>query len=222
MTTPPTSTSGCAAAPGSPVAVLFARADSIYKTMPGCDVWDIERDARQYRGGMPIVAHPPCRAWGVLRHMAKPRVGERELALWAVCMVRIWGGVIEHPAGSLLWREAALPEPGQRDGWGGWTLQAPQYWWGHRCEKETRFYVAGCEPAAAPTIPMRMGHPTHVITQGLRMGEPGWRPRVPNWEREATPPDLAAWLVELARKCKGNTSSTDTVYAAHSSPHAAF
>ena len=28
------------------VAVLFARSDSIYKSMPECDVWDIERDAR--------------------------------------------------------------------------------------------------------------------------------------------------------------------------------
>jgi hypothetical protein len=35
------------------VAVLFARKDSIYKTMPECDVWDIERDAREWPGGMP-------------------------------------------------------------------------------------------------------------------------------------------------------------------------
>jgi hypothetical protein len=46
------------------VAILFARKDSIYKTMPGCDVWDIDRDARNWPGGAPIVGHPPCRAWG--------------------------------------------------------------------------------------------------------------------------------------------------------------
>ncbi|WP_269844875.1 hypothetical protein [Trinickia soli] len=28
------------------VAVLFARADSIYKTLPGCDVWGAERARR--------------------------------------------------------------------------------------------------------------------------------------------------------------------------------
>lgn len=49
------------------IAVLFARQDSIYKTLPGCDVWDIERDARKWPGGCPVVAHPPCRAWGRLR-----------------------------------------------------------------------------------------------------------------------------------------------------------
>lgn len=197
-----TSTSGCAAAPGSPVAVLFARGDSIYKTMPGCDVWDIERDARQYRGGMPIVAHPPCRAWGRLRHFANPRPGERELALWSVCMVRIWGGVIEHPASSLLWPVAMLPEPGQRDGWGGWTLAAPQQWWGHRAEKATRFYVVGCEPSAMPAVPLVMGEATHVIQSRKREDH---RPHVSKAEREHTPPALAAWLVELARKCTGNT-----------------
>jgi hypothetical protein len=46
------------------VAVLFARADSIYKTLAGCDVWDEARDALKWPGGAPIIAHPPCRAWG--------------------------------------------------------------------------------------------------------------------------------------------------------------
>jgi hypothetical protein len=27
------------------VTILFARIDSVYKTIPGCDVWDAERDA---------------------------------------------------------------------------------------------------------------------------------------------------------------------------------
>jgi len=30
------------------IAVLFARSDSVYKTIPGCDVWDAERDARRW------------------------------------------------------------------------------------------------------------------------------------------------------------------------------
>lgn len=100
------------------VAVLFARHDSIYKSLPGCDVWDIERDARTWPGGTPIVAHPPCRSWGTFRHVAKPVDGERELALWAVDQIRRYGGVLEHPARSALWREKPLPEPGQRDDWG--------------------------------------------------------------------------------------------------------
>lgn len=54
------------------VSVLYTRSDSVYKTL-GVDCWDMERDARLFPGGNPIVAHPPCRAWGQLSHMAKPR-----------------------------------------------------------------------------------------------------------------------------------------------------
>lgn len=54
------------------VAVLFARQDSTYKALSGVDVYDIDRDARTFQGGMPVVAHPPCRAWGRLRAFANP------------------------------------------------------------------------------------------------------------------------------------------------------
>ena len=64
------------------VPVLFARRDSIYKIMADCDVWDIDRDARNYHGSAAIVAHPPCRAWGRLRQFANPRPDEKQLALW--------------------------------------------------------------------------------------------------------------------------------------------
>lgn len=93
------------------VAVLFARADSCYKEMPECDVWDIDRDARKWAGGSPVVAHPPCRAWGRLRTFAKPRKGERLLATWSVRQVRKWGGVLEHPASSTLWPKAGRVRP---------------------------------------------------------------------------------------------------------------
>ena len=85
------------------VAVLFARSDSIYKALPGCDVYDIERDARRWPGGAPVVAHPPCRAWGRLRAFAKPRHDEKDLARWAVAQVRngaaCWNTLSHQPCG---------------------------------------------------------------------------------------------------------------------------
>lgn len=190
------------------VAVLFARGDSCYKAIPGCDVWDIERDARRWPGGGPVVAHPPCRAWGRLRALANPRPDEKELALFAVRQVRCWGGVLEHPAHSTLWDAAGLPRPGRRDEFGGWTLPIHQSNWGHRAEKPTWLYIVGIEPGELPEMPLTLGEATHVIgTSGrrrdgtrLRKGDPGWRPEVTKAEREHTPEELARWLVELASR----------------------
>lgn len=188
--------------PAEVVAVLFARADSVYKTLQGADVWDMQRDARRWPGGAPVVAHPPCRAWGRLQHFAKPRDDERELGVWAVEQVRRFGGVLEHPAFSHLWLHCAMPAPGARDEFGGWTLPILQSWWGHRAEKATWLYIVGCEPADLPAIPLRLGRAERCVSSasGLRKGMPGWRPHIRKDEREHTPPDLARWLLDVARR----------------------
>ncbi|PAT34978.1 hypothetical protein CK625_12610 [Vandammella animalimorsus] len=164
--------------------------------MTGVDVWDMPRDARRWPGGNPVVAHPPCRAWGRLRQFARPRPDEAGLALWAVQQVRQWGGVLEHPQGSLLWRAAHMPPPGMRDAWGGWTLPIHQHWWGHRAQKATWLYIVGCDPRAIPAMPIALGQPTHVVASRRR-----GRPEITKAEREHTPLALAMWLVDLASRC---------------------
>lgn len=177
------------------IAVLFARKDSVYKSLPDCDVWDAARDASRWPGGCPLIAHPPCRAWGRLRKQAKQVEGERELAMWAVDQVRKYGGVIEHPAGSLLWREKNLPLPGQWDEF-GFTLWVSQWWFGHKADKPTWLYVCGIESQDLPPIPFRLGEPTHVIQSRKRSG---YRPHVSKAEREHTPREMAVWLCEVVK-----------------------
>jgi hypothetical protein len=187
------------------VAVLFARSDSIYKTLPDCDVWDIERDARNWRGDATVVAHPPCRGWGRLSHMAKPREDEKQLAFLAVHAVRAYGGVLEHPAHSKLWPAAGLPLPGERDSFGGWTLPIHQHWWGHRAEKATWLYIVGCPPADIPEMPLVLGKAYFVVgTSGRRKdgSRSGKTREIKKTEREQTPLEMAKWLVELARRCE--------------------
>lgn len=192
------------------VAVLFARADSNYKQLPDVEVFDLARDARTYDGPWPVVAHPPCRGWGRLRHFAKVRPDERNLARLAVALVREFGGVLEHPEGSQLWPAQMLPAPGEIDTYGGWTHAISQHWFGHRAEKMTLLYIVGVKPTDLPPLPMQLGGATHIISQArprkdgsrLSKGMPGWRPEVSKAEREHTPPALAAWLVEVAGKCK--------------------
>lgn len=182
-----------------PVAALFVRADSVYKKMPGVDCYDIERDARTWAGGCPVVAHPPCRAWGRLRQFAKPREDEKSLAIHAVGLVRQFGGVLEHPAESTLWAESGLPRPGRfPDEYGGWSIEIEQYHFGHRAEKRTWIYIVGAGPDAV-TIPTRPGRATHCVRPTRKY------PRLPSItksEREHTPEALAIWLIEMARRCK--------------------
>lgn len=193
------------------IAVLFARSDSVYKSLPGCDVWDIERDARKFSGGCPVIAHPPCRAWGQLRALANPRPDEKELALFALSQVRQFGGVLEHPKNSTLWPFAGLPSPGHFDSFGGWTLPISQRWFGHRAEKMTLLYILGCAPVDIPPLPLALGDAQFVCGSAgrrrdgsrLHKGDLGWRPEISKAEREETPPDLAIWLFDLASRCRG-------------------
>lgn len=186
------------------IAALFVRSDSIYKGIPGVDAWDIERDARKYNGPQPVVAHPPCRAWGRLRQFAKPRADEKECARIAVAQVRHLGGVLEHPECSSLWADQDLPRPGQGvDSFGGWTLVVDQFWFGHLARKRTWLYIVGCSPADLPPLPFKMGRPDYVVryhdnevrkAKGLKI--------LGHKEREATPAEFAFWLVELAIRCR--------------------
>ncbi len=186
------------------VAVLFARRDSIYKSLDGCDVWDAERNAMRWNGGAPVIAHPPCRGWGRLRQFSKADESEKDFARWAVAQVRRWGGVLEHPAYSSLWDDQALPRPGSRDELGGWTLPINQHSFGHRAEKKTWLYICGCDPEDIPDLPIILGRATHCIRP--TKGHPRL-PSVTKAERERTPIALAEWLVALARRCNPRSSA---------------
>ncbi len=182
------------------VAILFARSDSIYKTIEGCDVYDAERDARTFTGGSPVIAHPPCRLWGQMRHFSNAPESEKELALWSIRQVHAHGGVLEHPASSTLWQVAGLPEPGERDSFGGWTLPVSQFWFGHKAEKRTRLYIVGVEPGALPPIPFRLGEPEWTCSQSRNRKTT--KREISKAEREHTPRDFALWLLETARKTR--------------------
>jgi hypothetical protein len=171
------------------VAALFVRRDSIYKTILGVDAWDKDRDARKWPGGCPVVAHPPCAQWGNFSSMAKVDLAEKDLAIYAVAMVQKYGGVLEHPINSKLWRAARLPRVGMADEYGGFTLPISQSWWGHRAQKMTKLYIVGCHWRHFPPIWLSLGDPTNTVEN---MGKA---------ERERTPPAFAHWLVELAHIC---------------------
>lgn len=167
------------------VAALFVRKDNHYAAL-GCDCYDADRDALTWQGGAPGIYHPPCRSWGQLSHFAKPREGERELAIWAMRKVRQFGGVLEHPIGSALWKEAGCLGYGMRDQHGGVLIPVLQSWWGHRAPKKTGLYIVG----PIPELPYAEAPKTFVPVEDMGKAE-----------RERTTPSFAAWLVDVARSC---------------------
>lgn len=182
------------------IPVLFARSDSIYKTFPQCDVYDVERNALTYSGQHPVIAHPPCRLWGRLSHMSKAPASEKELAIWAVEQIREKGGVLEHPKASTLWKEMGMPRPNWLpDNYGGYTIEVKQFWWGHKADKATWLYIVGCPKTMLPKIPFVMGDAEYVVgsSRGNKLKRDGKRKTITKPEREATPHAFALWLIQL-------------------------
>lgn len=177
------------------VAALYVDMRGVYATMPGVECWDEARDAREYQGPHPVVAHPPCGPWSRLKHFCTKQ--PRDCAVIAIAQVRRFGGVLEHPEGSSLWREAMLPVPGGLpDEYGGWSVSVDQCHWGHAARKRTWLYVVG---ASARDVRLATGGtPTHVVTtsRANRIS----LPEMPKSQRHLTPPAFAEFLVDIARR----------------------
>jgi hypothetical protein len=171
---------------GITVAALYIDPRGPYPKMPGVECWDVTRDARNYAGPWPVVAHPPCGPWGQCRPLCTKQ--DRALGLIAVGQVRRWGGVLEHPRHSTLLRAAELPLPGELpDTHGGVTVEVDQCDFGHVARKPTWLYCVGVKPPPH-RLPRRA--PARSVENCSRE------------QRRRTPPAFAEWLVALARSVR--------------------
>ena len=172
--------------------------------------WGIERDARLYEGPEPGVFHPPCGGWGRMRPVHfKYNPNAKELTACgprAVEQVRKYGGVLEHPDGSALWKHCGLPRPGEGfDEYGGFTVAVRQVDWGHQTPKPTWLYIVPRSNGEAlrrmvlRVIDARRGTgvATHLICarKGARL------PELPKRLRHVTPEPFARFLVDIASHC---------------------
>jgi hypothetical protein len=135
------------------VAALYVETDGCYFGLKDVDAWDIGRDARNYAGPFPVVAHPPCQRWGRFWHGStrKPhqyKLGDDDGCFEAALKaVRTWGGVLEHPCDSHAWRHFGLTPPKRFKGWQpagdgiGFTCYVEQGHYGHMSRKPTWLYA---------------------------------------------------------------------------------
>lgn len=178
---------------------LFVRKDSAYKKRDSWDVYDADRDALSFNAEVqPVVCHPPCRAWGRLSHMANPREGEAELALWSIDKIRQNGGILEHPSGSRLFGKH-LPEVGETDEYGGFTILIDQYDFGHVAHKKTKLYICGIDKTDLPMLPPE-DKTLHYCEKGkLRSicGNVKGTTRCTQYQREYTPEKLIDYFEQV-------------------------
>jgi len=190
------------------VAALYVDPRGPYPALVGSEMcWDEARDARTYAGPWPVVAHPPCRNWGSLRHLATG--DDSDCGPRAVDQARTFGGIVEHPARSTLFAYCGVPTPGGLpDPFGGVTIEVCQVDWGHVARKRTWLYLVGIHNVG--TLPARR-EPTHWCS-GFRSSTHATPKRYKSngcavppgikvcsaQQRRRTPPAFAEWLVELA------------------------
>lgn len=185
------------------IAALFVETGGAYFGLPGVDPWDEPRDARTYRGPWRVVAHPPCNRWCQLAAVNHKRYGtpigeDGGCFESALRSVRLFGGVLEHPAYTIAWKAYGLPKP-IRGAWtrdlcdGGWVTEISQVAYGHPARKRTWLYYVGPTP---PNLDWSEPSAWGVVGAGVNSGESAGRPRV---ERDVrTPPAFRELLLSLA------------------------
>lgn len=179
------------------VAALCVAKTTAYRAMEGVECYDQSRDVRTFAGGMPVVAHPPCRSWSAYcAHQAKPDPGEKELGPLCVDWLRKCGGVLEHPAHSRLWDACDLPKPGEPSRGGVWSMAVRQAWWGDSRHKATWLAFCGVDPAAV-VVP--------YVLRDSRGDRRRWQ-LMSKRQRSATCAEFARWLVDVARAAKPSDS----------------
>ena len=205
------------------VAALYVEKGGVYFDLPDVDPWDETRDARLYEGPWPVVAHPPCGRWCRLAKFVEAVYGYKvgdDGGTFAAALeaVRTYGGVLEHPAGSLAWDHFGLPKPQTRYGWtmdfeGGAAcyIEQREYSDTMPVRKGTWLYAWGVELA-----PMRWRYTRDNEGDASRQDEwggmHGWRDAFPDKKSASrTPPALRDVLLGMARSASRELIGAPTV-----------
>lgn len=197
------------------IAALYVQDGGCYFGIPGVDPWPERRDARSYAGPHPVIAHPPCQLWGALAAVNYARWGGEHnkpgndggTFAAALCAVKTWGGVLEHPAKTRAWGAYYLTRP-VRHGWaevpGGWVCEVWQSAYGHRANKATWLFYAGCRPPFALDWNRPAG--SHQIGYHDQRGKAANKPTLSKHEANATPTSFRDELIRLARHARQASS----------------
>ena len=189
-------------------AALFVQENGCYSECNLIDAWPERRNAKNYEGPLPVVAHPPCQLWGSLAFVNYARWGGEHnrpgndggCFKSALESVKKWGGVLEHPAKTRAWAEHGLEKP-KGSGWiasssGGWVCEVWQSAYGHRANKATWLYCTGKDKPAEMKWERLKG--SHQVGYRDQRGKFANKPTLSKKEANATPIEFRDKLISIA------------------------
>ena len=191
------------------IAALYVQRGGVYYGIDGVEPWGLpERDAREYAGPWPVVAHPPCSSWCRLAALTEARYGHKRgvdggCFKAALAAVRTFGGVLEHPAWSDAWAAFDLPVPERCGAWtggicGGFSAHVEQVHYGHRARKQTWLYAFGARDL--PTLIRESDNKPIAVVSFTKNHSSlaDFRRRLTKRQASATPPRFRDLLISIA------------------------
>ena len=193
------------------VSALYIDPNGPYPTLLD-DCWDKSRDARRYTGPNPVIAHPPCQLWTNFAALNFKRYGGEHnrpgndggCFVAAIKAVRVWGGVLEHPAYSKAWATFGLQKPVGL-GWSfvgkgpgprrHWVCEVWQSAYGHKARKRTWLYAVSEQTPPEGIWQRKTG--THQCGRFDRL-----KPTLSKTEASRTPITFAHWLISIASQSR--------------------
>ena len=185
------------------IPVLFTQVNTNYNDYPIFDTYDLHRDAFSYYGRIPVIAHPPCRLFSRLRKFSTATATEKKCAFFALSKVRQFGGILEHPRSSTLWKTGNFDLSGAVDSYGGFLRSVNLSWFGFPCQKKTMLYFVGIAPGQLPPFPLSLDAISHRISSSKNNS----LPEIAKTSRSTTPLGMITYFADVITIINKNRSS---------------
>lgn len=138
------------------------------------DIYSESRSAYMCDLAAPVIAHPPCAQWSRLHKFAHKDEYIKGLGVWCFDKVKEFGGILEHPSGSHLFRFCGIPK--------NELISVDLHWWDFPARKRTYLWFNKCQPLSYPlNFNAYKGKVSHNLT-----GE----------SRSITPYAFNEWLIQ--------------------------
>lgn len=177
------------------IPVLFTSENTLYKYDSAFDCYGVDRNALTWSGSKPAIYHPPCRLFSKMKAFSSAGKCEKLFGYWSIMSVRKFGGIVEHPKSSDLWKEMECDLTGNVDKYGGFLISVNLNWFGFPAKKETLIYIVGCSRSDLPVCPYTLDAPLYMIGTQRKNGKPELNKNL----RSQTPFLMIDWFKEIIK-----------------------